>query len=1607
MTTAKAATRFTTESTVCNAKSITLSAKAAAAAAILCCLVVLAFCLMTPMNALATEATAGDSAASATSETTAIVESAAGEAEAETGSAALADSSAATVAATATDSATTLAAAGGLTPVAHSAGGTTLTKNYYSVADAMADAQKGITIVMDSDWNLTSALTIPEGKTVTIDMNCHTISNNGTSEVIRLKKKSHLTLTSNGKKEFAYKGFTSIGTDYSVKWGKVADRKMQDLTVTSGGLVTGGQCTFFAVKPEGGGVYMEDSSTLDVSNIAIAGNFTAQVWEFTNNAGGICTNDDCTINMTNEASIEHNLGVCGGVYIGGKNVTVSLNNSFIRQNFAHYNGGGIYSGGTKTTIKLEKGAAIEENRSGREGGGIYLNNTQFTLESSDMTGQIKDNTAGDKNQHCQGGGIYADSDKLHDNESSMTGITISGNSSGPGLDGIYEGNGGGGIYLGSKNCTLSKCTIKDNKSGGLGGGIYIEGTNSSLRDCTITGNIAGFNREEDKYCGGGVFLMPDSDLMLYGVVIIKDNVRGVNRTRDNLHLAEWNFHITHSTVGGLIKCGVSKGSSIGISLDACESGDTRIGKNIVNETTDAFFLDKDGYYITYGTDRNGGNMWQRRGRPSYKLSVNGEVANTYDYNASVVAKPKDSSNQHFWYWDATGTTGLNPVSDYIGDDNKYNSILHFKMPQNDVNLKAVYIDKVGKATLTVAQPEAGKALPATATLSWGDGKSKTVNISWKDASGKTVTQADSNGKYSFEVTASNDPQLGLFFSEGMGAFDVTLSVTSGSSESGAAGAASPGISLAIVNDSGQLVVTSNAFQVGKASFDSVEEANVTVATGTTADDLKKLLPDYAKIKLADGSSVSLAVLKSSYNWPAGMLDGSSTLSTPGTYAMYFSLSSTDKINTGDAKLKVNITVKADTNVTAPVIDPASATYDKYNGSLKLDDNLQLKVTAATSTKGATIKYQVMGDDGTWGQTQTYDSSKGIVLTGKENDQVFHVIRAWAEVTATNQNTGKAETYESEKTEADFLLDDTLNKNITVNCSDTALYGEGQTRWSSSFTVTANLHAGVTVTAPAMDGRVFDHWEWEGAPAGTDLSGKTLTIADFSTAYSGKIKAVYKPVITSIDVEMNAPVADSALSASAKSVKVGVAGSAATIDVTKYLAAAGGGAATAAVDSAKLLAAASGGAAPTDGTMSLTETGGAALTWSPNANDGDVAKHSTAYTATLKLAGSLPDGVDYDTADNLKLLVNGKEAGEGTSASIGDVDGTDAIFVSFPKTAGYTVSSLETIDPIELTFDDAVECQDAQDANGYDDWNLPNEVDITYTCGGTGYADVTWDKVEGFNKNSLTEQTLTVTGTVNYPDDVDATDAPKTVTATIKVAAPAKCEAPEASLKSGTYDGAQQVALDCATKDATIRYTLDGSEPTAESAIYDDEPLTITNTTTLKARAFCDGTFASDVAEFTYSIEHTVTFDSAGGSAVAPLKVIGGQTATQPDDPTRQGFTFKYWADAEGNEYDFATPVRGDLTLYAVWSATGEPTPGTEGDDPEADDGDSSDALNGTGSGSQAGNAAGSAGSTSTKANSSASTTTGDTVPVFAIVAVAVLALAAAVAAAVIARRRKR
>lgn len=68
---------------------------------------------------------------------------------------------------------------------------------------------------------------------------------------------------------------------------------------------------------------------------------------------------------------------------------------------------------------------------------------------------------------------------------------------------------------------------------------------------------------------------------------------------------------------------------------------------------------------------------------------------------------------------------------------------------------------------------------------------------------------------------------------------------------------------------------------------------------------------------------------------------------------------------------------------------------------------------------------------------------------------------------------------------------------------------------------------------------------------------------------------------------------------------------------------------------------------------------------------------------------------------------------------------------------------------------------------------------------------------------------------------------------------------------------------------------------------------------------------------------TVTFDSQGGSSVASQKVEHGKTATKPADPTRDNYSFLGWYEESAaiTEFDFATPITANRTLYAGWKAS--------------------------------------------------------------------------------------
>jgi uncharacterized repeat protein (TIGR02543 family) len=68
--------------------------------------------------------------------------------------------------------------------------------------------------------------------------------------------------------------------------------------------------------------------------------------------------------------------------------------------------------------------------------------------------------------------------------------------------------------------------------------------------------------------------------------------------------------------------------------------------------------------------------------------------------------------------------------------------------------------------------------------------------------------------------------------------------------------------------------------------------------------------------------------------------------------------------------------------------------------------------------------------------------------------------------------------------------------------------------------------------------------------------------------------------------------------------------------------------------------------------------------------------------------------------------------------------------------------------------------------------------------------------------------------------------------------------------------------------------------------------------------------------------YDVTFESNGGSSVTTQTVNGGESATEPTDPTQAGFEFAGWFTDDTtflNEYNFATAVDDNITLYAKWN----------------------------------------------------------------------------------------
>ncbi len=279
---------------------------------------------------------------------------------------------------------------------------------------------------------------------------------------------------------------------------------------------------------------------------------------------------------------------------------------------------------------------------------------------------------------------------------------------------------------------------------------------------------------------------------------------------------------------------------------------------------------------------------------------------------------------------------------------------------------------------------------------------------------------------------------------------------------------------------------------------------------------------------------------------------------------------------------------------------------------------------------------------------------------------------------------------------------------------------------------------VAVTAPHVPNWNFCDWQdpqpgWEQ----DDVDG-VIRIPASDLNKIDALEAYYTPVVTGLEVSLDAPVGGKDLATKAAEVK-GKCSDGSEVDFAEE----------AGVDGFK-------------------------VTWSPESEDG-TAGYSTTYTALVELydaAGGVTAAEDV-LKRGAKVTCNGVEA---TSAGFVVVGDKLCLALAFPATDAVKATGIAQPGDVELTFEQAAGYAAEQERHaGTLCWPLPKTVDVKLQNGKTVDGEIAWDIPEGFDPNATTAQEIAVKGKVRIAseDEVDTSGISLDVSTTIKIAAPSQ------------------------------------------------------------------------------------------------------------------------------------------------------------------------------------------------------------------------------------------
>ncbi len=186
-------------------------------------------------------------------------------------------------------------------------------------------------------------------------------------------------------------------------------------------------------------------------------------------------------------------------------------------------------------------------------------------------------------------------------------------------------------------------------------------------------------------------------------------------------------------------------------------------------------------------------------------------------------------------------------------------------------------------------------------------------------------------------------------------------------------------------------------------------------------------------------------------------------------------------------------------------------------------------------------------------------------------------------------------------------------------------------------------------------------------------------------------------------------------------------------------------------------------------------------------------------------------------------------------------------------------------------------------------------------------------------NSENKPVITAATTIKAIAVKEGYTSSDVVTASYTILSPAAT--PTFSPEGGIYTSAQNVTISSDTENATIYYTLDGSDPTTSSIEYTGA-IVVDETVTIKAIAVKEGMANSAVASATYTMNiPSIVFD--GDQNPYDVPCTAGNTNIHYVASNITGTVAVVLCDANGGEttYDwFRAAISSDVYVHVEWDA---------------------------------------------------------------------------------------